>query len=85
MRLEEFGREIKKLIPSVSYITIDEYSVKLHQCAPTYYDNRGRGHWGSKATITGINLELTTISLKEFTDANGRVRYSRAIRELKNE
>lgn len=85
MRLGEFGREIKKLIPDANYITIDEYSVKLHKSIPTFYDKWGRGHWISKTTITGINLEFTTISLKEFTDANGKVRYSRAFRELKDE
>ena len=38
MRLGEFGREIKKLIPDANYITIDEYSVKLHKSIPTFYD-----------------------------------------------
>lgn len=85
MRLEEFGREMKRLIPKIAFITLDEYSIKLHSRKPEFKDSRGPGYWQSRDTITGIEMSFVNIDLREFTDNAGRVRYSRAIRELKDE
>lgn len=85
MRLGEFGNEIRKLIPIINYITLDEYSIKFHSSKPEFKDSRGPGNWQSKEVVTGLDLKFVDIDLKEFTDRNGRIRYSRAIRELKDE